>query len=85
MYRTVSHLGSGHFGKVDRGLWKSSKNNSIVPVEVALKSLTEGASDVNEVKFLQEAAIMAQFEHPNVVSLYGVVSEGKPVSFARSF
>jgi len=82
MYRTVSHLGSGHFGKVDRGLWKSSKNNSIVPVEVALKSLTEGASDVNEVKFLQEAAIMAQFEHPNVISLYGVVTKGKPVSLS---
>ena len=31
-------------------------------------------------KFLQEAAIMAQFKHPNVVSLYGVVTQGKPVS-----
>ena len=74
----MSHLGSGHFGNVDRGLWRSAKSNAGVPVEVALKSLTEG---VNEVKFLQEAAIMAQFEHPNVVSLFRVVSKGKPMSF----
>ena len=80
IYRIVSHLGSGHFGNVDKGLWRSSKNKA---VEVALKSLTKGASDVDEVKFLQEAAIMAQFKHPNVISLYGVVSTGKPVSFAK--
>jgi len=78
----VSHLGSGHFGNVDRGLWRSAKSNTGVPVEVALKSLTEGASDVDEVKFLQEAAIMAQFEHPNVISLYGVVTKGNPVSLS---
>jgi len=40
----VSHLGPGHFGNVDRGLWRSAKSNAGVPVEVALKSLTE---DVN--------------------------------------
>ena len=49
---------------------------------MALKSLTKGVSDVDEVKFLQEAAVMAQFKHPNVISLYGVVSKGQPVSFA---
>ena len=80
VYRSVSHLGSGQFGNVDKGLWRSSNNKA---VEVALKSLTKGASDVDEVKFLQEAAVMAQFKHPNVISLYGVVSEGQPVSFAK--
>ena len=80
IYRTVSHLGSGHFGNVDKGLWRSSKNKA---VEVALKSLTKSASDEDEVKFLQEAVIMAQFDHPNVISLYGVVSTGMPVSFAQ--
>ena len=82
IYRAVSHLGSGHFGNVDKGLWRSAKNKA---VEVALKSLTEGASKVDEVKFLQEAVIMAQFEHPNVISLYGVVSTGTPVSLPRDF
>ena len=31
-------------------------------------------------RFLQEAAIMGQFCHPNVVRLYGVVTVGDPVS-----
>ena len=33
-----------------------------------------------KVKFLQEAAIMGQFSHSNVVKLHGVVTVGDPVS-----
>ena len=33
----------------------------------------------DKVKFLQEAAIMAQFKHPNVIQLYGIVTDGQPV------
>ena len=76
IYRVVSHLGSGQFGSVEQGLWK---RRGTKPVDVALKSLNnEGSED--KVKFLQEAAIMAQFRHPNVIMLYGVVSRGDPVS-----
>eukprot|EP00731_Ephydatia_muelleri_P015157 Em0008g877a len=32
-----------------------------------------------KVKFLQEAAIMAQFRHPNVTQLYGIVTNGESV------
>ena len=46
-------------------------------MEVAVKTLTDSA---NTVKFLQEAAIMAQFRHPNILTLHGVVSAGHPVS-----
>ena len=49
-------------------------------IPVALKLLKEGSSELDKVKFLQEAAIMAQFSHPNVVSLYGVVCKTEPVS-----
>ena len=35
-----------------------------------------------KVRFLQEAAIMGQFSHPNVVKLYGVVTVGEPVSYS---
>lgn len=49
-------------------------------MEVAIKTLKEGASQEDKVKFLQEAAIMGQFSHPNIVQLYGVVTEGEPVS-----
>ena len=45
--------------------------------DVAVKTLTDSA---NTVKFLQEAAIMAQFRHPNILTLHGVVSAGDQVS-----
>ncbi len=38
------------------------------------------ASEDDKVKFLQEAAIMAQFKHHNVVTMYGVIKDGEPVS-----
>ena len=56
-------------------MWK----DGIRSVPVAVKLLKEGTSGTDEVKFLQEAAIMAQFKHPNVVSLYGVVSKDQSV------
>ena len=56
-------------------MWKDGAKSILV----AVKLLKEGASETDRVKFLQEAAIMAQFKHPNVVALYGVVSQGKSV------
>ena len=47
---------------------------------VAVKTLNKGVGEADKVKFLQEAAIMGQFRHPNVVKLYGVVTEEEPVS-----
>ena len=44
-------------------------------VEVAVKMLNTGASNKNKLKFLQEAAIMCQFDHQNVIKLHGVVTE----------
>ncbi len=49
-------------------------------LNVAVKTLKEGATEEDKVKFLQEAAIMGQFLHPNVVKLHGVVTVGEPVS-----
>ena len=73
-FRVTEHLGSGHFGNVEKGIWKDSSNKAVF---VALKSL---ASEENKIKFLQEAAIVGQFKHPNIVKLHGVVTAGKPVS-----
>ena len=48
--------------------------------EVAVKTMeNNGASEEDRVKFLQEAAIMGQFHHPNTIKILGVVIE-KPVS-----
>ena len=46
--------------------------------EVAVKTMESGASEEDRVKFLQEAAIMGQFHHPNIIKILGVVIE-KPV------
>ena len=69
-------LGTGNFGTVMQG---SMKNESGKGVEVAIKTLKEGSGVEDRVKFLQEAAIMGQFKHPNVVKLHGVVIEDEPV------
>ena len=44
-------------------------------VEVAVKMLNTDASDKDRLQFLQEAAIMCQFDHQNVIKLHGVVTE----------
>ena len=73
--RVLYTLGSGHFGEVNKGVWQSPHG----PVEVAVKTLKRGASEEDAIRFLQEAAIMGQFRHPNVVELLGVVTLGERV------
>ena len=69
-------LGSGQFGGVQIGIW----NGSIGRREVAIKTLNPTITQPDaKVKFLQEAAIMAQFRHPYIIQLYGIVLDGEPV------
>ena len=49
------------------------------PIDVAIKTLEPESPEEEKVKFLQEAAIMGQFHHPNIVELHGVVTVGQPV------
>ena len=49
-------------------------------MEVAVKTLKPEAPEMEQTRFLQEAAIMGQFCHPNIVLLHGMVTVGKPVS-----
>jgi len=64
-----------------RQWWRTNgKHHALVhPLEM----LKSGSDETDEVKFLQEAAIMGQFKHPNVIKLHGVVTVGKPVSVAH--
>jgi serine/threonine protein kinase len=76
-------LGSGAFGTAYRGVWSHSKAGSdrIVKEEVAVKTMEDGASEEDRIRFLQEAAIMGQFNHPNIIRLLGtIVVHEKPVS-----
>ena len=76
MLRILKSLGSGEFGNVSKAVWTVSGTTK----EVAVKTLKPGSSENDKVRFLQEAAIMGQFNHPYVVKLYGVVTVGDPVS-----
>ena len=74
--KCVGHLGSGQFGSVEKAEWHWRKTK----VNVALKSLNgKSLGELDTIKFLQEAVMMAQFKHPNIISLYGAVVIGKPV------
>ena len=71
--RAYQHLGAGQFGTVEKGVWQRNGQE----VGVALKKLNNGQ---DKIKLLQEAAIMVQFHHPNVLYLYGVARQNDSVS-----
>ncbi|XP_019855623.1 PREDICTED: serine/threonine-protein kinase STE20-like isoform X3 [Amphimedon queenslandica] len=73
--RLVKHLGSGQFGTVNEGVWHSPTGE----VKVAIKMLPKACKEEEKIKLLQEAAIMGQFSHSNVVTLHGVVTVGEPL------
>ena len=51
-----------------------------VEEEVAVKTLTEIDNEMERVNFLQEATIMGQFNHPNIITILGIVLDA-PVRF----
>ena len=69
-------LGEGHFGEVREAIWLTTNGE----IRVAVKMLKKDADNAEKIKLLQEAAVLGQFNHPNIVTLYGVVTLGKPVS-----
>ena len=71
----MTTLGQGQFGSVSKGVWHSLDGD----YDVAVKMLKREATEDDQVKLLQEAAIMGQFAHKNVVKLHGVVTVGEPL------
>ena len=76
-FRICLPLGTGNFGVVNRAIWTDSTG---MVYEVAVKSLSNNVSASERTKLLQEAAIMGQFCHPNVLKLYGIVLQTDLVS-----
>ena len=82
-----SVLGSGNFGEVSKAtLTRYHKRNqtTITKNTVAVKSLhlknnEDQTSNLGRDAMLSEAALMAQFNHDNVVRLIGVVTIGEPL------
>ena len=77
IHRIVGHLGSGQFGSVEKALWRRRDGKELW---VAVKELKPGASEPEKIKFLQEAAIMGQFKHINVLALCGIIPDKESVS-----
>jgi serine/threonine protein kinase len=48
-----------------------------VKEDVAVKTIEDGASEEDRIRFLQEAAIMGQFDHPNIIKLIGATLNWK--------
>ncbi|XP_072011550.1 ephrin type-A receptor 8 isoform X1 [Engystomops pustulosus] len=67
-------IGSGEFGEVCYGRLKLPGKREI---PVAIKTLKVGYNEKQRRDFLSEASIMAQFDHPNVIHLEGVVTRSK--------
>ncbi len=80
-FRLHETLGSGQFGKVFKATWDIHPHK----LELAVKTLKTGASDKDRVMMLQEAAIMGQFNHTNVIKMYGVVTLDELVCYNEYF
>ena len=63
-------IGSGEFSKVYKALWHDENGRDVM---VAVKTTKEEATLEERIKFLQEAAIMGQFDHPYIISIFGVM------------
>ena len=67
----MKELGYGEFGVVTLATWLDDDTSK----EVAVKTLNKQASEKDKIKFFQEAALMAQFIHDNVIRMYGMVTK----------
>ncbi|XP_076699306.1 muscle, skeletal receptor tyrosine-protein kinase isoform X1 [Callospermophilus lateralis] len=74
----VRDIGEGAFGRVFQ-----ARAPGLLPYEpftmVAVKMLKEEASADMQADFQREAALMAEFDNPNIVKLLGVCAIGKPM------
>lgn len=67
-------IGKGEFGDV----WKGTLDTPIGEIPIAIKLLKETLGKQENISFLQEAAIIGQFNHVNVLKLIGVVTLSNP-------
>ncbi|XP_058132931.1 tyrosine-protein kinase Fer isoform X3 [Dasypus novemcinctus] len=65
-------LGKGNFGEVYKGTLKDKAS-------VAVKTCKEDLPQELKIKFLQEAKILKQYDHPNIVKLIGVCTQRQPI------
>ena len=74
-------IGEGEFGEVFTGEFMSGQGEII---NCAVKTC-KSRDDTPKAKFLGEAGIMLQFNHPNIVSLLAVVTKSQPTMIVLEF
>ncbi|XP_029938322.1 tyrosine-protein kinase Tec isoform X2 [Salarias fasciatus] len=72
----MKELGGGQFGVVRLGKWRAQ-------YKVAIKTVKEGA--MLEEDFIEEAKVMMRLSHPNLVQLYGLCSQQRPIYLVTEF
>uniref|UniRef100_H3BWY8 Tyrosine-protein kinase n=1 Tax=Tetraodon nigroviridis TaxID=99883 RepID=H3BWY8_TETNG len=66
-------LGKGNFGEVFKGTLQRDKT------PVAVKTCKEDLPSELKIRFLSEARILKQYDHPNIVKLIGVCTQRQPI------
>lgn len=83
----LEELGSGQFGVVRKGRWTRTviqeERKKTVTSEVAVKLMKEGT--MSESDFVQEAKVMTKLRHPNLVMLFGLCIEHRPICIVTEF
>ena len=62
----------GQFGKVYKGILKQGSESTPVAIKMTKRTISE----YHQQAFMKEMSIMSQMMHPNIVRLYGLVTEG---------
>ncbi|XP_046901175.1 tyrosine-protein kinase Fer [Hypomesus transpacificus] len=68
----ILKLGKGNFGEVFKGTLRDK-------TPVAVKTCKEDLPQELKIKFLSEARILKQYDHPNIVKLIGVCTQRQPI------
>ncbi|XP_056669076.1 protein-tyrosine kinase 2-beta isoform X2 [Monodelphis domestica] len=65
-------LGEGFFGEVYEGVYQNHKGERI---NVAVKTCKKDCTFENKEKFMSEAVLMKNLDHPHIVKLIGIIEE----------
>ena len=83
LFSFEEQIGKGQFATVYKALWTfltdSRPSPQAVSAHVAVKVMNSDKTEEDRAKMLQETVIMGQFNDPNIVSVFGVVTKGTEV------
>ncbi len=85
-------IGHGQFGTVYRAKWEfpisedeaEKAGSQVISAYVAVKVMDGVTSQEDRIKFLQEAVLIGQFNDPNIVSVFGIITHSDKVYIKRS-